>query len=167
MEQKKKKLKDYKSNINPFLYNSPDILIKGSKKIKFFKNNLKITDCDDNQICGAGIHITETVDAEKFLKLYFAGVKALCGLNNFGLKLFEFLYHSASSKIDQGVIYLKWDQEKQKMSKATYYKGIMNLVENNFISPCNDQNLYFINLNYLFNGDRFTFIKTYQKDQNL
>lgn len=159
----KKKLSDYKVEENPFLNQSSDILIKGSKKIKFFKNDLKITDSENNKISGAGIHITETVDSEQFLKLYFAGVKALGGLNAFGLKVFEFVYYSTMNEISKDKIYLKFNTKEMKISKATYYKGIMNLVENNFILPSLDTNFYFINLNYLFNGDRFSFVQTYQK----
>jgi len=48
-----------------------------------------------------------------------------------------------------------------KISRATYFKGMKELVEKNFIEETMIQNYYFINSDFMFNGDRLSFVKSY------
>ena len=53
------------------------------------------------------------------------------------------------------------DKTIVKISRTTYFKGMKELVENNFIAETMIQNYYFINLGVIFNGDRLSFVKSY------
>lgn len=59
------------------------------------------------------------------------------------------------------------DQDIVKISRTTYFKGMKELADKKFIAETMIQNYYFINPDYMFNGDRLTFMKTYYlKDKN-
>jgi hypothetical protein len=50
------------------------------------------------------------------------------------------------------------DQDVVKISRTTYFKGMKELADKKFIAETMIQNYYFINPDYMFNGDRLTFI---------
>lgn len=54
------------------------------------------------------------------------------------------------------------DKTIVKISK-TYFKGMKKLVEKNFIAETMIQNYYFINPDFIFNGDLLSFVKSYIK----
>lgn len=53
------------------------------------------------------------------------------------------------------------DKTIVKISRTTYFKGMKELVEKNFIAETMIQNYYFINPDFMFNGDRLSFVKSY------
>ena len=53
------------------------------------------------------------------------------------------------------------DKTIVKVSRTTYFKGMKELVEKNFIAETMIQNYYFINPDFMFNGDRLSFVKSY------
>jgi hypothetical protein len=110
----------------------------------------------------------EQVDNTKFVKLYINGVKAFKDLTSAGTKVFELLYLAIQNGIGKDIIWLSFteiDQTITPMAKATFMRGMRELIEKNFIAESITQNKYFINPDYVWNGDRLAFVKEYYKSK--
>lgn len=117
----------------------------------------------------AGFWEAKEVDEEKFVKLFIDGVKALAELSPAGTKAFSILYAAIQEAIGKDRVYVSFnsiDQNKQKMSRATFTRGFTELVEKEFVAPCVDLNWYFINPAFVWNGDRLAFVQEYRKASN-
>ena len=105
------------------------------------------------------------VDKTQFIKLYIQGVKALQGLTSAGTKVFELLYCEMQKKPGVDTVYLHYNninQEEFPISSRALHRGISELIEKEFIFESNLPSIYFINISYMFNGDRLSFVKEYQ-----
>jgi hypothetical protein len=92
-------------------------------------------------------------------------VKALQGLSSAGTKVFELLYLEMQKKIGSDKIYLHYSSVQAsecEMSLATFKRGMKELLEKEFIFESIEPFNYFVNVNYLFNGDRLSFVREYQ-----
>lgn len=102
------------------------------------------------------------VDKTQFVKLYVNGVKGLKDLTGAGTKVFELLYIEVQNNVGRDVMYLSFsevDQLVTPISKATFMKGMKELLEKGFIAESMTQGKYFLNPDYIFNGDRLAFIR--------
>jgi hypothetical protein len=102
------------------------------------------------------------VDKTQFVKLYINGVKAFKDLTGAGTKVFELLYLEVQKSFGKDVMYLSFseiDQLATPISKATFMKGMKELLEKGFIAESMTQGKYFLNPDYIFNGDRLAFIR--------
>jgi hypothetical protein len=114
----------------------------------------------------AGFVQEKEIDATQFIKLFVGGVKALQKLTSAGTKVFEVLYMSMIKNISQETItitYASVDQLSNPMSEATYRRGISELVSKGFIAPTESQGNYWVNPNFIWNGNRISIIKRYRK----
>ncbi|MDD5229659.1 MAG: hypothetical protein PHN45_10780 [Methylococcales bacterium] len=124
-----------------------------------------ITLPDGERLAEAHFYEKVTVDKTQFIKLYIQGVKALQGLSSAGTKVFEFLYCEMQKKISNDKVCLHYnniDQKELQISERTLHRGITELLEKEFIFESNLPSIYFVNVNYLFNGDRLSFVKEYR-----
>lgn len=106
----------------------------------------------------------EAVDQTKFVKLYSNGMKGLKQLTNAGTKVVEVLFHEVSKKIGQDKIYLSFstlDANQTPMSEATFNRGMKELLEKSFIAATPTIGWYWLNLTFMWNGDRLAFVKMY------
>jgi hypothetical protein len=106
----------------------------------------------------------EEVSSEKFVQLFISGVRQLEKLTTAGARVFTVLYQEVQNNIGKDLVYMNYatiDQTLQKMSTATYDRGIRELVQKGFIAPTPRQSMYWLNPNYIFNGDKLTLAKTY------
>jgi len=106
----------------------------------------------------------EEVSAEKFVQLFISGVQQLEKLTTAGSRVFTVLYKEVQNNIGKDTVYMSYatvDQTLTKMSTATYDRGIRELIQKGFIAPTKRQCIYFLNANYIFNGNRLTLAKTY------
>ncbi|VAN83984.1 replication/maintenance protein RepL [Klebsiella variicola] len=153
----------YKSS--PFLQNTSNNTRSGSPWITTGKDRLLvINENTGEQLAGAGFSQWQEVDKTQFLKLYINGVKALNELTGAGTKVFEILYRTVQEFKDTDRVFLAYDlvdQEIVKISESTYYRGMKELVNKGFIAETTVQNSYFINPDFIFNGDRLSFVKSY------
>ncbi|MEY0116985.1 replication protein, partial [Providencia rettgeri] len=53
------------------------------------------------------------------------------------------------------------DQNIIKISESTFYRGMKELIKKDFIAETTIQNCYFLNPDYIFNGDRLSFVKSF------
>ncbi|EOW5564142.1 replication/maintenance protein RepL [Escherichia coli O152:H2] len=152
---------------NPFL-NDTNIHTKtGIRRITTGKDRLAVVNENTGEQVGhGGFFQSMEVDKTQFVKLYVDGVSAIEGLSSSGKKVFKILYLAIrdNKDTDTDTILMSFDivdQEIVKISRTTYFKGMKELADKKFIAETMIQNYYFINPDYMFNGDRLTFMKTY------
>lgn len=156
-------LEKYKTN--PFV--SKSALPTKTKRLTNKHGDMMIVGKDTGEIiASAGFWHAEEIDSAQFVKLYINGVKAFKELTGAGTKVFEILYLEVQKGIGKDVIWLSFlevDQAVTSMSKATFMRGMKELIEKRFIAESTTQNKYFLNLDYMWNGDRLAFVKEYRR----
>ena len=164
---------------NPFL-EGMIVPIKG-KQIKLSRlgrdNNILI-----NQTTGEvhGTHVTtyKQVDGEQFVKLFTANIAMTFDLSSAGIKAFNVLLwvvqNRALSKdevdMDAFVLeeFIETHSDKDpplRLSLATFKRGINELEKSQIIAKTIRQGRYFINPNFVFNGDRIAFTTLIQRNE--
>jgi hypothetical protein len=152
---------------NPFM-------LKGVKsKIKKVTNNrgdMMLVSSETGEITApvAGFWEAKEVDSSQFVKLYVNGVKALAELTSAGTKVFTLLYQELQNNIGKDKVYLSYSKLRNLnldvMSRKTFQRGIAELIEKKFVAACADgESWYWINPDFVFNGDRLAFVREYRK----
>ena len=116
----------------------------------------------------AGFWEAEEVDSTKFVKLFVRGVKALKELTAAGTKVFEVLYINVQENIGKDRVLMSFaevDQALTPMSESTFMRGMRELVEKKFIAATPTLGVYWLNPDFVWNGDRLAFVKEYRKKQ--
>jgi hypothetical protein len=117
----------------------------------------------------AGFYETKAVDSTRFLKLFINGVKALAELSNAGCKVFEMLYMEIQDNIGKDSVYLSYsglDKYEIQLSERTFRRGLSELIEKRFIAPMPAVSCYWVNPDFIWNGDRLAFVQEYYKVDN-
>jgi hypothetical protein len=150
---------------NPSLPIAADKTKLGVKRISNKAGNKCMIISEHGEILApAGFHEIVEVDKTQFVKLYVNGVKAFQGLSSAGAKLFELVYCIVQEKPSVDKVYIHFmnvDQARFPLSERTFHRGITELLSKGFIFESITPNLYFINIDYMFNGNRLAFIKEY------
>ena len=108
---------------------------------------------------GAVVYEWEEVDKERFVKLFLAGLKQAAGLSRAGLAVFELVYNALREAPGQDTVRLS--VMTAGMKKTTYYDGLRELLKKEFLYRSPWDGTFFVNIRYLFNGDRLAFVKAY------
>lgn len=153
---------------NPFVSSAVANTKQGVKRIsnKTGDRMMVVSENSGEIVAPAGFHQIVDVDKTQFVKLYINGVKAFKELTGAGTKVFEVLYMEVQENIGKDVIYLSFSEIDQKitpMGEATFYRGMKELIEKGFIAESLTQNKYFLNPDYMWNGDRLAFVKEFRK----
>lgn len=114
----------------------------------------------------AGFWESQMVDSTKFVKLFVNGVKALAELTNAGTRVFELLYIEMQSNIGKDQVYLTYsglDKNLKGISRSTFSRGIAELIEKRFIAAMPAVGMYWINPDFVWNGDRLAFVKEFHR----
>lgn len=114
----------------------------------------------------AGFWESEEVDSAKFVKLFVNGVKALAELSNAGTRVFELLYIEMQSNIGKDQVYLSYtglDKNEKAISRSTFSRGLAELIDKKFIASMPAIGWYWVNPDFIWNGDRLAFVKEYRK----
>jgi hypothetical protein len=93
-------------------------------------------------------------------------VKALKELTSSGTRVFEVLYLRVQDNIGKDQVFMAYaaiDQALTPMSAATYDRGMRELIEKSFIAATPVQGWFWLNPDYVWNGDRLAFVKEYRK----
>src|SRR5262245_17566890 len=120
------------------------------------------------ELIGAGVrHFFkfEEVDASRFVKLFLDGMKQAAGLSKAGMQVFELVYRQLQDSPNTDQIALSWHLAKQRgleIAERTYRHGLRQLLEREFLFESLVDGLYYVNIRYMFNGDRLTFIRGYK-----
>jgi len=113
-------------------------------------------------IGGMGFWWEEEVDSSRFVKLFLDGIKQAAGLSKTGIQLFELVYLQMRAKPGSDEIKLnQYVAKDHGMSDRTYQRGVRELLEKEFLFRSPSDGVFFVNIRFMFNGDRLAFVRSY------
>jgi hypothetical protein len=113
-------------------------------------------------IGGMGFWWEEEVDTTRFVKLFLEGIKQAAGLSKTGIQVFELVYHEMRANPGEDEIKLnQYVAKDHGISDRTYQRGVRELLEKEFLYRSPSDGVFFVNIRFMFNGDRLAFVKTY------
>jgi len=146
---------------NPSIPSKEDISKKRKSKIGNDRKGIIIDD-GTGEILGNGAAVVyewEDVDHERFVKLFLAGVKQVAELSRPGLAVFELVYSGLREAPGQDMVKLAFIETEMK--RSTFYNGLRELLEKGLLYRSPWDGVFFVNIRYMFNGDRLAFVKAY------
>lgn len=151
---------------NPFVKNAAANARVGTKRIAARDGQRFMIVSEHGEVLApAGFHEVVEVDRTAFLKLYVNGIKAFAGLKPAGARVFEVIYNLVSQLPGADRVWVHYadvDMATNPMSERTFMRGMRELIELGFIAESSRPSMYWLNIDYLFNGDRLAFIKEYR-----
>ena len=164
---------------NPFI-GEMIVPIKG-KQIKVSalgKDDNILVNQSTGEILGTHVTTFKKVDSEQFVKLFTANIGLTFDLSSAGIKAFGILLwavqHQSMSKdeviLDSLVLgeFIEAHSEKKpplRLSLATMKRGINELEKAKIVAKTMRKGFYFINPNFLFNGDRVAFTTVIERER--
>ncbi|MDR0499208.1 MAG: hypothetical protein LBH03_05700 [Holophagales bacterium] len=155
---------------NPFIHDSgefeQDIATKESylksSQTVFVPNSGDLTDGGE-----AGFWHGRELDSTHFVKIFARGVKALKGLTSAGSRVFEVIYWKLLERdmVDKDQVYLAFnevDQHYTPMGKATYTRGLKELIDKGLLAATPSINKYWLNHVCMWSGKRILFVQDYR-----
>lgn len=108
----------------------------------------------------------EEVDTQQFVKLYIDGVSGMTGLTKAGGKVLEMVIAQihANPGTDQ-VMMSVFLAKEAGLEERTYQRGLRDLQSKDILFASHSEGLFFINIQYIFNGNRLHFVKSYYKKE--
>jgi hypothetical protein len=106
----------------------------------------------------------QAVDQSQFVKIYLEGIRNTAKLTKAGLQVFEIVYNQMRENPQTDKIELNSYLAKKfgmEMSERTFQRGMRELLENQFLYRSPSTDVYFVNIMYMFNGNRITLAKSY------
>lgn len=175
------KVDRYKSN--PFL---DDMLIpvKGRKVrlSRLGKEDNVLVNQETGEVQGTHVTTYKQVDGEQFVKLFTANIGLTFNLSAPGIKAFSVLLWALQHKaLAKDEVYLDTHTREDfinshvenkrdktlKLSQATFGRGLAELTKAKIIAKTIRQGCYWINPNFVFNGDRIAFTTVIQREKEI
>ena len=111
------------------------------------------------------------VDTAQFIKLFTQNITLTFDLSSAGIKALNVVAYAVQNDaigkdiVPLGEIQLEhFNREySKKFTLPTFYRGLKELEKNKIIAKYLTQGLYFINPNFIFNGDRIAFTTLIEK----
>ena len=108
------------------------------------------------------------VDSEEFVKIYLAGIRRYGELSKAGALLFEFVYREISGRAGKDkdtvvlnyVLAVEW---QPTLHKRMYERGMSELLDKGFLYRSMAADMYFVNVRFMFNGDRMVLAQQYRR----
>jgi hypothetical protein len=151
---------------NPFISDASNNTRQGVKRLSNKAGDKFMIVSEHGEVmANTGFHEIVEVDKTQFVKLYINGVKAFQGLKAAGAKVFELIYRAVQDAPGTDRIHLHFmtiEQAITPISRATFDRGMTELLDRGFIAESNVPGMYFLNIDYLFNGNRLAFVKEYR-----
>jgi Firmicute plasmid replication protein (RepL) len=111
---------------------------------------------------GLGFWWQEEVDRTRFVKLFLDGIKQASGLSKTGMQVFEVVYHQMQESPGNDEIMLNpYIAKDHGLNDRTFRRGVRELLEKQFIFRSPSDGVFFVNIRFMFNGDRLAFVRTY------
>lgn len=126
-----------------------------------------VIDDGTGTILGPGTAVAyewEEVDAERFVKLFIAGLKQATGLSKSGLSVFEVVYQQIRENPNRDKVELSFYSAANVINglgERNYQRGLRELLDRQFLFRSPSDGVFFVNIQYMFNGDRLAFVKAY------
>ena len=156
-----------KYETNPFIEDGILKIDKGKKTIIAGGTKDVMVNSQTGEITGmALLHRVKVIDKNQFVKIYIDEVKSLFDLSKTGIRAFNYIL--TCMRMNEGQIYLNIHElvKYAEWSNTTQaYKGLGELIANKIIAPSVQPNIWFINPNVIFNGDRIAFIREFRMSE--
>lgn len=164
-------MSDDRYKINPFLENMI-VPVKGKqvRLSRLGKDDNVLINQSTGEVLGTHLTTYKSVDGDQFVKLFTANVALTFDLKSPGIKAFSVLLWSVQNKglskdeIPLDVLVLDEFTEAHtkndpplRLSVPTFLRGLAELVKAQIIAKTMRKGWYFINPNFVFNGDRIAF----------
>ncbi len=153
---------------NPFLRAVAEHTRIGKKTITTGTNDkFLLINKGTGEALPTGIYTHQEVELNEFVKLYAEGAAAILGLKTAGRKAFQIFYSRLLGKEgkDKTEIWLNYETFdetiKKWISRATWDRGINELIKAQFIAQSPTPGYYFVNPCYIYNGNRLLIAKAY------
>ena len=156
---------------NPFL-DDMIVPVKGQKVqiSKLGKDNNILVNQSTGEVHGTHVTTYRKVDSEQFVKLFTANIALTFQLSSAGIKAFGVLLWVVQNKalskdevdldsyaLDEFYELHKDSEPPLRLSHPTFKRGINELEKAQIIAKTLRKGRYFINPNFVFNGDRVAF----------
>jgi len=157
------KVKRYSEN--PFVGQTE--ITTRKKRVVIGKGDNVLIDQNTGEYKTTNITAFHDVDDEKFIKLFTQNIGLMFDLTGAGNKAFVFLswaiqnYAVSKDIVSLGIFELEEfikSNHSFSMSEATLRKGLRELVKGKIIANAKKRGNFYINPNFIFNGDRIRFI---------
>jgi len=149
---------------NPFLEAEVFKIDKATKQVVAGNSKDVMMNPETGEITGGSfMYKHKEVDRNQFVKIFTSEIRSLFELSTTGFKTFGYLLTCVP--IGKASVYLHIPDIMEYCgykSKKAVYRGLAELVQNNIIALSNKPNIWFINPNIIFNGDKVSFIKQYR-----
>jgi hypothetical protein len=153
---------------NPSIPNPDDI--RRRKPVRFGDDKRGfVVDNGNGEVMGVGgmsFYEFEEVDTAKFVKMFLAGIKQAAGLSKAGLAVFELVYTFVQENPNTDRVELSFygaSQQIKGLNDRTYRRGVRELLDREFLFRSPTEGVFFVNIRYMFNGDRLAFVKGYRR----
>ncbi|MCC7390189.1 MAG: hypothetical protein IT431_15635 [Phycisphaerales bacterium] len=111
---------------------------------------------------GMGFWWEEEVDSSRFVKLFLDGIKQAADLSKTGMQVFELVYHEMRANPGSDEIKLnQYVARDHGINDRTYQRGVRELLEKEFLFRSPSDGVFFVNIRFMFNGDRLAFVRSY------
>lgn len=158
---------------NPFTANM--MLNFTSKQVKVSsigKDDNIIVNQSTGEINGTHVVTYKKVDSEEFVKLFTRNIALTFDLKSAGIKSFNVLVWMMQHKgINRDIVSLDSfalsdfiSENTVKLSLATFVRGLNELVNAKIIAKTRKKGDYYINPNFMFNGNRIAFTTAIELD---
>lgn len=175
-------MSDGRHKTNPFLENMI-VPVKGRqvRLSRLGKDDNVLVNQKTGEVLGTHVTTYKAVDGEQFVKLFTANIGLAFDLTSAGIKAFTVLMWVVQNKalakdevpLDVFTLeeFLDSQDEQKKLSLGTFRRGLAELEKAQIIAKTVRQGVYFINPNFVFNGDRIAFTTVIERkkrgrDQN-
>lgn len=152
---------------NPSITSNLPMRIKPKKQHRLANAYMITPGTDEHIMQGAFTFVEEQiVDTEEFVKVFLAGQKKQAELSKAGLTLLAFVHKQISGRdaADKDTVLLNpilAQEHNPPISERTYFRGMNELLEKNFLFRSIAADMYFVNINFMFNGNRINVLKSY------
>lgn len=118
-------------------------------------------------IGGMGFWWEEEVDSSRFVKLFLDGIKTAADLSKTGMQVFEMVYHQMRANPGSDEIKLnQYLARDHGINERAYQRGVRELLEKEFLYRSPSDGVFFVNIRFMFNGDRLAFVRSYHLKDN-
>jgi hypothetical protein len=122
-----------------------------------------LVDQDSGEIFGPGgatFYEIEEVDKERFVKLYLAGLKSAVGMTKAGLRVFEMVYDQMREHQERD--FVLFASRRMVSVDSQFTRGLRELLDRQFLFRTEVGGMFWVNIQFMFNGDRLAFVKAYR-----
>jgi hypothetical protein len=114
------------------------------------------------RVGGLGFWFEEEVDTTRYVKIVIDGIKQTAGLSRAGIQVFELVYREIQANPGRDEIKLnQYVAKDHRINDRTYQRGVRELLEKEFLYRSPSDGVFFVNIRFMFNGDRLAFVKSY------